>query len=325
MTVADMADYVCRKINQKAPEDVVACKLFLKNNYNTLWNDQLWKDSLVRVDMALAPTTNLDHKDGIIIVPDIIEKVVACRSTDRALKVMGVEYYFRVDLDVFAQEGTISEFSLMSPIWKTVRPAESLGAGSTITIETDTSDTSAVKVIWRDLAGKRYETTADLPTITLTPEDDAGYFEIESIYKSTTTDAVSVTLHKAGGGTTLLGTLTQDDTRSPSYQRIALYRKPSSAITIRILGKRKADTLDFDAQEPLIANIESCLMALAQVDMLERSRQYGKSKVVTDKAAILLEQLKGIEVVQQARHARMIPEDGYGAGWDLYAHPPLQF
>ncbi len=208
----------------------------------------------------------------------------------------------------------------------TLTAFKSSGAGATIAItSSDSSDTSNIKVIWRDLAGKRYETTAELPTVTLTPDDDAGYFEIEAIYKSTTTGNLTVTLNDSSGLTKTEGTLLTTDTRSPSFQRIRVFDIPNQSADIKVAGKVKCEALDFDNQEPQLRGCENILMTFAQADMLERERQYGKAQGKVNEAVALLEQYKRIEVVQQAHNMRIIPEHGFVTEYDLYASNLLSF
>jgi hypothetical protein len=178
--------------------------------------------------------------------------------------------------------------------------------------------------VWRDEAGKRYEQTGSIPQ-TLTPDDNAGYFEIESIYKSTTIGTVSATLNDADGSTSVIGTMPPTATRTPSYQRVRLFDTPSQAFVLKVVGKVKCDTLDFDNQEPTLRGCENVLIAFAQGDMLERERQYDKAQAMFAEAAMLLEQLKRIEVVQQAHNVRIIPQYGFVSEYDLYQANLLSF
>jgi hypothetical protein len=59
--------------------------------------------------------------------------------------------------------------------------------------------------------------------------------------------------------------------------------------------------------------------------MLERERQYDKAQAMFAEAAMLLEQLKRIEVVQQAHNVRIIPQYGFVSEYDLYQANLLSF
>lgn len=416
MTLSEMASYICNKVNQTEPEDVADCKGFIRRRYETIWNDQLWKDSLAQINMTI-DTTNADNAAGVVVLPELIDRPVALRGADRAILVNPLERYYRIDLDIFARSGAQYECALLNPAWLTVRPEsnpwtevtlnwaggfipvppptlylgrryrfdntlgtytfhihspdlttnenvapgaigyftatqtgsyllnysspngttgvlsiltqlganQSSGAGSTILISSSSAgDTSNIKVIWRDLAGKRYETTGPLP-LTLTPDDDAGYFEIEAIFKPTTTGTVTVTLNDGSGLTAVLGTLAPTATRTPAYQRVRVFDMPNQSGAIKVAGKVKCDQLDFDNQEPVLRGCENILICFAQGDMLERERRYGQAQALFAEAVALLEQLKRVEVVQQAHNARIIPQFGFISEYDLYASNLLSF
>ncbi len=423
MNLADMASYVCSKVNQTETDDVAACKTFLRRRYESVLNDQLWKDSLAMVSVSVDPA-NADNAAGVVVLPELIDRPIAVRGPNNSVVVNPLERYFRIDLDMFLRTGTAFEMALLSPAWLTVRPDTSLwvdvtsslatndgvlwtlaisagqifritnsgtsaftvhdllftvntlcNPGDTIivsgavdtplkftwtdfshaiflgtverlsasTLPTNTStgpntssnnpnttvtiassdagDTNKIKIIWRDQAGKRYEQTGALPQ-TLTPDDDAGYFEIEAIFKPTTTGTVTVTLNDTSGLTSTLGTLAPTDTRTPAYQRIRIFDMPAadaSAVVLRVAGKVKCDQLDFDNQEPVLRDCENILLAFAQGDMLERERRYGQAQAMFAEAVAHLEQYKKRETVQQAYNKRIIPQFGYGGDWQLYS------
>lgn len=110
----------------------------------------------------------------------------------------------------------------------------------------------------------------------------------------------------------LLATLEDEDKTAAKRQRIRLVEKPSGSVTLRILAKRKPTAFDDDNDEPGITGIENCLIAFATGDMLQRERQYSKAQILFQEGVELLNQLKRVEVVQQAHHTRIIPEDGIG-------------
>src|ERR1043165_3195261 len=120
MTLGDLADFVCGKVNQTEAEDLAKCKEFFQRRFGLLWNTALWKDSLVSYTQTLSPTgytpasSWLPNK-SILLVPPLIQRVIAVRSDTRRLNVQRAEFYYRVDLDVFARTGTPSEFVLLPP------------------------------------------------------------------------------------------------------------------------------------------------------------------------------------------------------------------
>lgn len=398
MTLDEMAQFICGKVNQTEAEDILACKGFLRRRYQVAFKDALWKDSIVQIDLTVDPT-DPNNATGIVLLPEIVDRVMAVRSTTRALNVQSWDQYFRVDFDAFAKTGDAFEFAQLNPVWFTVRPAtnpwtevalvslgvsedqincdvgdvfrfinntgqqvivqtpdnffvlavqdgttayitavqtvllvnyltpytvrasfqilnlaahQSTGAGSTMVVTSaSAADTAPVKIIWRDLAGKRYETTAALP-LTLTPDDDAGFFEIEALFKPATTGLITATLNDASGLALAQATLAAVKTRSPAFQRIRLFNIPTANVSLKVLAKSRFEALDFDFQEPAINGVENCLLAFGQGDMLQRERQYGKAQQLYQEASLLLEQLKREETVQQAFNQRIMPAGGYG-------------
>ena len=115
------------------------------------------------------------------------------------------------------------------------------------------------------------------------------------------------------------------DTAVAKRQRIQLFGTIPEGSIVRVLGKTIPPAFTADSDEPALTGVENALIAFAHADMLKRERQYGKAAAMAQEGATLLEQLKRTQVVQQARNARFLPEDGYA--WD-YATPitsPLAF
>lgn len=124
MTLLDMANFICGKVNQTEAEDVAACKGFLTQQHETLWHAQLWKDALVSYTQTLAPTgyapsaTWLPTK-GVLLLPSIIERVLAVRSDSRKLNIRRPEFYYRVDYDAFIKIGTPADFLVLPAcVWE---------------------------------------------------------------------------------------------------------------------------------------------------------------------------------------------------------------
>jgi hypothetical protein len=101
-------------------------------------------------------------------------------------------------------------------------------------------------------------------------------------------------------------------TAAAKRQRVRLIEIPSVELTLRVLGKLAAPAFLDDLDTPGISGSENYLLAFAQADMLERERQYGKADGKMKEAAVLLEQLKRVEVAQQSHNQRIIPQGGYG-------------
>lgn len=127
MNLADLANYVCQKCQLVETSDVTAAKLFLSKRYELIYNSYLWKDSLVPADVAFDPVNNLDNASGIIVLPQMIDRLVAIRTRNNSVRIKGLEHFYRIDWNKFCQQqGTMfapTEMSLLSPIWLTIRSA----------------------------------------------------------------------------------------------------------------------------------------------------------------------------------------------------------
>lgn len=86
-------------------------------------------------------------------------------------------------------------------------------------------------------------------------------------------------------------------------QSFRLYPNPNAAVAIRPYGKRVFAALGA-SNVPVIRNIDNCLIAFAQADMLERQRQYAKSGEKVKEAGALLVQMKAVET-ERANRPRM--------------------
>lgn len=121
MILADIANYVCTATGYVQSDDLAAAKSFTLARDRLIYDAALWKSSLVQCDIALDPVNNENHAAGLVLLPDVISRPVAVRTTDNAVRVNGLEYYFRVDADKFAESGAPFEFSELPPAWLIAR------------------------------------------------------------------------------------------------------------------------------------------------------------------------------------------------------------
>lgn len=396
MTLIDLANFICGKVNQTEAEDVLACKGFLERRFDLLWAAGLWKDSLVTYLQTLNPTgytlgSNWLPTKGILLLPPIIERVVAVRSDTRHLNVQRPEFYYRVDYDAFSKQGVPTDFVLQPPcVWEwdqTVRLFAWRGdlADVAVTVKADLLDTDLVGVT-RDMVtlANQYENllgSSDRCDAVLKPET-SGVVNLRAastLWTLTNTSGVTADFYTgtpanwfirratlANGasadvlpqssiiavvpsgspavpgdvlgqaaapyGAATSGTVqfTGEDeffiftdsgastaiaaaaTNALVRQRIRLIQIPTASLTLRVLAKRSKPSFTDDLDSPGLTGVENCLLALAQGDMLQRERHYGKADQLYKEGGLLLNQLKDQEMVQMAHEQRIIPESGYG-------------
>jgi len=81
---------------------------------------------------------------------------------------------------------------------------------------------------------------------------------------------------------------------------------PSTAGTLFVLGKLNWVALG-DSDTPTMNGIDNALLAFAEGDMLERSRQYGKAQVKFTEAASHIGIMRDMETGQKQNIGRIIP------------------
>lgn len=420
MNLDAMANFICRKVNQTEAEDVARCKDFLKQRHELIWTEALWKDALVEYRLAIAavnadgstsytPASNWLPTKGVLLLPPILEKVLAVRSDKRTLTAQRQEFYYRIDYDAFAKTGDATDFvTLPGCVWETDVDADfylartnngdnqlivkadvldSDGAG--VTRQSETLDQAArslgtsqrIDALLKDAssgdiklqarvtgdlvaAGTTYSTATNLngnnPWQVGDPIEYSrtiSGFTVGKQYDVVLGNAVSL-LDDNGQGLAADGTLTATQTSytltgptgayngipvivavtttiqnhlfdavtvasadesAAKRQRVRLIQIPTAALTLRVLGKRVCPSFSDDLDEPGISSAHNCLIAFGQADMLERERQYAKAQTKMQEAALLLDQLKRVEVAQQANNQRIQPEGGYGDE-DIHSH-----
>jgi hypothetical protein len=304
MTLLDMANFICGKVNQTDVDDLAECRGFLKQRHEMIWNDQIWKDSLVEYRKTLEPTgytveSNWLPTKGVLLLPPIIQRVLAVRTDSRHLNVQRPEFYYRIDYDAFAKTGVPSEFLVLpAVVWETDVPAQffvySTTGGSTAVIDYLDADEVTLLRISGPIVPGMQANSSRLDRLTLDSQTEVNVV-----------DLLSTNILRVPGGQTLV----------PKRQRIRIVEVPDPAtgpFTIRVLGKRTCPSFSADLDEPAINGMDNCLLAFGHADMLQRERHYAKAALVIEKeAAPLLEQLKAIEVVQMAHSQRIVPEMGY--------------
>lgn len=158
MNRLDLVNYVSQQSQMAgAPGDATACQNFLSKRYELIYNSYLWKDTLTMVNVPFDPVNNQDNADGICLLPEVIDRVVALRTSLNSVRIHGLEDYYRIDYDAFNQGitnpfGTSAEFAILSPIWFVWRGA----LGLKMAYGNSAADTLPCKVTWRDETGKRF-------------------------------------------------------------------------------------------------------------------------------------------------------------------------
>lgn len=121
MTLLDLANFVCTKVNQTDDTDLAACKGFLLRRRDLIWADALWKDSLFEYTQTITsvgytPSSTWMPTKKTLLLPAQIEYPVALRTDTRKLDVESSERLYRIDADTFSQSGQSTQYRLLSPV-----------------------------------------------------------------------------------------------------------------------------------------------------------------------------------------------------------------
>jgi len=307
MNLETLVERACLESGYNDTDDIAAAEKFARHWDEHIWNHALWKDSLVTCDVAVTPDTNDDHAEGILFLPEVIDRVVAVRLASNQVVVRGQEHYYRMDFDSFAATGTPLEFVILPPAWFTWRASPS---ENYLSISGAVADAAIqVKIVWMDGIGRRTTTTTTVGVGSqLEPESDDSVTLLR-MAKPVTTAAIGF---NAEGDGTVLYSLSAADTTSPSYQRIRLLPMPTVDMTVKVLGKAKYEPLDFDQQEPALRNCTNALLAFIRGSLKRRGGENVAAQLEFQEGNALLKQVEQIEALQAANNSRFTPEDGFG-------------
>lgn len=159
MNLSELASFVCGKVGLSETNDIAACKKFLNQRYELVWNEGLWRDALVMIEQTVDPDTDENAAAGIVLLPAEIDRVIAARTENNSLRVNGLEFYHRIDFDKFQGTGTALEFAVLSPVWTIWRGAVGLQVTSAAA-----DDGKTIIVQWRDSDGVKHTDTLTLNT-----------------------------------------------------------------------------------------------------------------------------------------------------------------
>lgn len=320
MTLAEMADFVCGKARANDAASLAACKKYLRQRYEMIYNDQLWRGSLYMHTFEL-PALERDYvpnftpigQAGVYFFPTVVDRVLGLRQTSGEIGVVDELELYRGSLDEYDQDGEPVQFSVLSPalMWL---PDPDLDSQPVRLSGGDTSQTATVR--WVDGDGEEHtteiETGAD--TVFGSEGDESGVQLVESVTAPVSDAGLFLEWNEDDSGNWLrMARKRPTETSMPIRQRIRVFPKPGDgaaigAYQLRALVKRKVIPLEDDADTPVLRGVDNLLMSFAQADMLQRARRYGQAGVVQQEALALFEQFKRMEVAQQSHRQRIVPE-----------------
>lgn len=199
MNLLEMANSICTTVNHTETEDVAACKGYLTNRHGLLWNEFLWKDSLVEYLQTISATYSVSSTwlpaAGVLLAPSIIQRVLAVRTDTRHLNIQRPEFYYCRDFDSFGKQGLAAEYILLPPcVWQfdteqslVMTIANTSDVGTTILVDS-LNDADYVSVIRNSIVMALVSQSVGLTT------------RIDSISKQVTQGTASLSISAVGGG-----------------------------------------------------------------------------------------------------------------------------
>ncbi len=319
MTLSDMAAFVCAKVRQQDATAVTRCKEFLRQRYEMLYADQLWRASLYLHEFSIPalerdydPNITTTGEEGMYFFPESVDRVLAVRYSEDQVDVIDELQLYRGTLDQYEEEeGAPLKFSILSPalFWVASPDQDSMILQATRSSDEDAN--ISVTARWIDGMGNPHTRTQS-GGMGFPDDNENGIQLLESVTHDAMTGALVLEFDEGDTGSFIdVGRSLAGSTGMVPRQRIRVYPKPGNGAdrrSMRALVKRKVVCLIGDNESPLLAGIENSLMAFAQSDMLQRARQYGKAQIVQQEALALFDQFKRLEVVQQANRQQITPE-----------------
>jgi len=305
MNLGEMADFVCGKVRQTDSASVAKCKTYLRQRYEMIYADELWKDSVWGFDFTFRPDYDDDIDDirpesfdATYLFPAVVDRLIALRKAEGGIPTASAESFYRWNVDEWARSGKPERFVIL-PRCVTILP-ESYTYHDLGIYNFETGSTYHVTYI--DDEWERKVLSGTIPANNPIASDVRI---VERIAKATSTLEASITVNS---GDTDIAFAATSATEFPQRLPIRLFPEPSAAIALRALVKKRCLPLDQDGASPELRGVDNCLMAFAQSDMLQRARQYGKAQAVVGEAAALLKQLKAVAVVQERHEEQIIPQ-----------------
>lgn len=320
MTLSELANYACDIVERNDDDTLSLAKRIAQRRFKLIWDRALWRESIMQSSISVDPTTNALHALGRVLLPGLIDKVLAVRTSDFELPPESVENYFRVSVDEFAASGNVVNFHLMQPVLYDFATSQSF-----LYLYTGASEVPTVRVgVHLDNAGASgVEITQVLsgdpssnPTLTPTP---SGAKITEVLWAGMDIEAGDAIQILQDDSLTEFARIHAGELEAQRRQRIRLMQMPTKAMTIRVLAKQLPTNLTGDGDVPQLQGVDECLLAFIQADLLEVDRQYGKRQTKLQEGMALLNGLLTNEMCVQPQAPRVIPEDSFGLGNPLTA------
>ena len=299
MNLSDLAYRVGRKIGMTDSTTIALLYEWADARHQMICEDAPWKDLLSLYTHAVSAS-----QSTLILRPQVDRIVGAKYDTTNLLPVDQV-FLFLTDPGIWDRVGRAARITEQPSIGTRVLPTSE----KVSLVSTSSADTTQKVSLVGELAGEEMRETLTLSG-TSAVQSANSYDLLYICSKETTAGNVAVT-----GVTTAaaLVTLRSDET-SRQHCRLRFLETPQDAISVVILGKRRAPRLLQPSDTPAIRGIDRCLEAFLLADAYEWQRQTEDALDKRAEATALLAQLKTTEVFQAANIQQLVPYDSESPG-----------
>jgi hypothetical protein len=293
MTLSDYVEFICTKMHRTDDPSREEARTYVKARYRTLYESTPWRDT-----QQIGAISMGGGQEAIL--PHIVGAVMACRwSSQINLRNDSLFTVLSIDPSRFDQEGEPISFSVIAPSGVLISPA-----GSKLHLSTTDSAPNFTVSIYGSFEG---EERSEIVSIT-GPGVVESTYEYDEIYSLTKADTLhNLSVSSLITGMQLLYLKAYENERI--HQRISFHSTAVNTSTGLVLYKRTFRPLinDSDSPDP-IGGIETTLLALAEADMYQASRQFSKKDNKLQEAAMAAAVMLDLERNQSANLTRIIPD-----------------
>lgn len=309
MNLSEMASLVCLRLNKSDEDSIAACKAFLRQRNEMVYNAALWRDTQVVASCVAQQIPGQNAWSPDLILPAAIARPIAIRrgtlGDGGLMRPTSMESAMTLQSGSFETIGTPAEYAEIAPSglpW--------LHVGN-VAINAQAADAGLRVTVVGNQDGYPSSETVTLTAGTVFTV--AAFESVSRISKPRTTSAINVS------------TISGDpfyrmapSELSTAFARVRLFQVPEwnggAEVPFLVLGKARLAGFEDDYAGPMIRGSENCLIAYATGDMLERGRQFGKAQAKFQEGSAMLVQMVSVDQAQSAGVMRLIPEVSVEAG-----------
>lgn len=289
MTRFEIVDWCTKKLNETDADTLAQVAVFADDRYKLIWNDADWQD----VHRIIITTAT----EGEVILPSIIDRVLAVRSGGVVVPQVGIATVMDYDPAYFDAIGSPTQYRNATQVALDVSPA----GGKFKVNSSQTSDNTKIFVRGDYLNNEMYE------EMTLNGsgqvETTNNYDNVYHIGKGLTDGDITA---RKSSDNSLLGTIPKF-AREKKNIRINLLAAPTSSTPLLIVARLRCPGFVNDYDGTMIRGIEFALKEFVLYDMLQTQRQFATAELSKATANALLQQAKNQEMLMAQFTQRIIP------------------